>query len=238
VDVEAGAAENTWASADCVISEVPAVPGAQTLDMLATAAVVTLAEWMGRPSVLLDITHHDRNLCEDIDLSRTVGRLDVSHPLVFHVERGEPAKGVFERVKEKLRTLPARGLYQSRPIFKPEISLEYRRSTDPISQSKLFAGSTIVSSVPEAVAKRPYLIQIEASVRPGGLHIKWIYSRNIHRASTIEKVAESYVRVLRLLMKHSLEREAEYSPSDFPDIDLSPDDLARIVAEIDPHSQS
>ncbi len=48
--------------------------------------------------------------------------------------------------------------------------------------------------------KRQYLIDITGSVREERFCLAWTYSEHVHRRATIERVAHSYIEVLRTLI--------------------------------------
>ena len=59
--------------------------------------------------------------------------------------------------------------------------------------------------------------------------MEWAYSDELHARRTIEAVAESFIRKLRRLIEHCVLREVrEYTPSDFPLVDLNERQLAQI----------
>jgi non-ribosomal peptide synthase protein (TIGR01720 family) len=82
--------------------------------------------------------------------------------------------------------------------------------------------------------RRSYLIDVEAQVRGGELQVEWVYSQAVHERETIERVAESYIGSLRKLIAHCLLPEAgSFTPSDFPEAELTQKDLDDLIAELD-----
>ena len=65
--------------------------------------------------------------------------------------------------------------------------------------------------------------------------MSWAYSEVAHRRETIERVAEDFISALRKIIAHCQSPEAGgYTPSDFPDADLSQselDDLAAMIGQ-------
>ncbi len=67
----------------------------------------------------------------------------------------------------------------------------------------------------------------------GQLQLTWNYSKNIHRQTTIEKLAQSFMDALEELIRHCQSPEAGgFTPSDFPEADLSQDELDDLMSEI------
>jgi len=68
-----------------------------------------------------------------------------------------------------------------------------------------------------AQGRRGYAIEINGGIFDGQLQMTWTYSEGLHRRSTIEKLAESFIEALRSLIEHcEAEEGAEVIPSDFP----------------------
>jgi non-ribosomal peptide synthase protein (TIGR01720 family) len=79
--------------------------------------------------------------------------------------------------------------------------------------------------------ERRYLLDVEASVTGGGLRVEWEYNERIHRRETIERLAGSYIEALERLIDHCLgEGGGGFTPSDFPDAELSQTDLDDLIA--------
>jgi non-ribosomal peptide synthase protein (TIGR01720 family) len=56
---------------------------------------------------------------------------------------------------------------------------------------------------------RPYVIDLFAYCLENRLHLRWGYSENIHKCSTVEKLAADFVTALRSLIKICLSGEKE-----------------------------
>ncbi|MEE8585812.1 MAG: amino acid adenylation domain-containing protein, partial [Acidobacteriota bacterium] len=79
-------------------------------------------------------------------------------------------------------------------------------------------------------APRRYLLDIQAWVSQGRLHVEWTYSRNLHRQSSIESLSDSFTATLRTLIEHCMSAEAGgCTPSDFPLARLSQEELDRLA---------
>ena len=80
---------------------------------------------------------------------------------------------------------------------------------------------------------RTYLLEVLGFVAGRQLQWQWVYSENVHRRATIERLADSFVEVLRTLMTHRQSPEAgEYTPADFPLLKLNQQKLDQLMAKI------
>src|SRR6185369_142750 len=94
-------------------------------------------------------------------------------------------------------------------------------------------GATLETSAPTRSPRQQlrYLLEINGSVSEGQLRLSWIYSSNRHRSETIERLANDFIETLRLLIDHCVNLEDRgFTPSDFPEADLSQTELDDLIA--------
>jgi non-ribosomal peptide synthase protein (TIGR01720 family) len=64
--------------------------------------------------------------------------------------------------------------------------------------------------------------------------VRWSYSGEIHRAETVERLAELYLTILRELIAHCLSPQAGgVSVADFPLAQLAGEELDGVLSEVD-----
>ena len=79
--------------------------------------------------------------------------------------------------------------------------------------------------------RRAHTLDINGGILEGRLRVLWTFSSNIHRRSTIERVADEFLGALRRVIAHCQSPDAGgYTPSDFPFADLSQAELDDLVA--------
>jgi non-ribosomal peptide synthase protein (TIGR01720 family) len=258
-----GRDKNTELSADTItvslnakdtqalLKEVPKAYQTQINDVLLTALAQALYQWTKKSIYLIDLKGHGREaLFEDIDLLRTVGWFTTVFPVTMSLE-GAPELGeLLKSIKEQLRRIPNRGigygllryfcddpdivkLLQSLP--QAELSFDYLGQFDQIlphsSPFKLLDDS--YGQMRSSRGKRKYLVEIEGGIIGDQLHLRWKYSKNIHKNSTIENLAQGFMEALSKLIDHCLAPTAGgYTPSDFPEADLSQEELDELLAQI------
>jgi non-ribosomal peptide synthase protein (TIGR01720 family) len=80
---------------------------------------------------------------------------------------------------------------------------------------------------------RSHLLEINSMVAGDRLRVNWAYSENVHRRANVEALAGSYMEALRDLVEHCASAEAGgFTPSDFPDADLSQKSLDRLMSRL------
>ncbi|ROP36112.1 non-ribosomal peptide synthase protein (TIGR01720 family)/amino acid adenylation domain-containing protein [Saccharothrix texasensis] len=223
----------TAAETDALLRDVPGVYRTQVNDVLLTALGRVLADWTGRPRVLVDLEGHGREeLFADVDLSRTVGWFTTVFPVALDLPGNDRAPGsdwgtALKSVKEQLRAVPGRGLgygalrhlARTAPACDPRVSFNYLGRFDADQRDlELFA---------DPRAPRPHLLDVVGQVRGDRLEFRFHYSENAHDRDTVAHLADGFAAALRGIVAHCAEPGAGgRTPSDFP--------LARLTqAEVD-----
>ncbi|HWI16713.1 MAG TPA: amino acid adenylation domain-containing protein [Vicinamibacterales bacterium] len=235
-------ARNTSASAEDVVvslspamtqallTEVPAAYRSQINDALLTALTRALAAWTQDEAIRIVLEGHGREeLFDDVDLSRTVGVFTSFFPVVLSRVPGEGPGQTLSRVKERLRSVPERGLrfglltYMSPEGLSrepaAEISFNYLGRFDGDGRSQIFSGLAEESSgaANSAAGLRRYVLDVNGILNGSTLEFNWTFSRNLHDRDTIQAVANTFVRELELLVEHCRdEKSGGYTASDFP----------------------
>ncbi len=153
---------------------------------------------------------------------RGVPRHGLSYGLLRYLAADDPA------IAEAMHRLP-----------RPAISFNYLGDATSFDASQAAAlGSVRVAAEAPGMVRsphtpRPHLLEATASVRADALQVQWTFSRRLHRATTIEALARSFLNHLRALITHCLNAETVgYSPADFPEANLDQEQLERLLQEL------
>ncbi|WP_461118798.1 amino acid adenylation domain-containing protein [Saccharothrix stipae] len=225
-----------------VLRDVPGVYRTQVNDVLLTALGRVLADWTGRPRVLLDLEGHGREeLFADVDLSRTVGWFTTVFPVALDLPDRDRASDdrapdewgtALKSVKEQLRAVPGRGigygalrhLARTAPACDPRISFNYLGRFD--------ADQRDLELSADPRAPRPHLLDVVGQVRGDRLEFTFHYSEHNHDRDTISRLADGFAAALRGIVAHCAEPGAGgRTPSDFPLADLTQAEVDRITGE-------
>jgi amino acid adenylation domain-containing protein/non-ribosomal peptide synthase protein (TIGR01720 family) len=223
----------------------------QINDLLLTALVQAAARWSGNQSLLIDLEGHGREpLFDDVDVTRTVGWFTTHFPVLLRLEEKMSPGEALRAVKEQLRQIPNRGIgygmlrylsdetgivEQLQALPQPEVSFNYLGQLDQVlPQTGPF--KLAAEAVGETQSRRgllSHLLRVNANVSGGELQVLWTYSRNLYEQATIEKLGQEFQHALESLIAECLSvQSASYTPSDFPDADLSQKDLDSIFASL------
>ncbi|WP_342781545.1 amino acid adenylation domain-containing protein [Amycolatopsis rhizosphaerae] len=245
-DVEVVACSLTAEQTRALLHAVPEAAPVQAVEVLIAALARTVAEWSGRPRVLLDTEGHGREPLgdDDVDLSRTVGWFTSIHPLVVTADepgaalrsaktarRGVPNGGVGygllrylrdDEAAERVRALPESSLlFNYLGQFEQGTEAERRWSMAPEP----------TGPAQDERAVRRYLLEVSALVRDGTLHLRWTYSPGAHRRATIERLAGRFgEHVDELVAVARTSAGALTTPEDFPLATVDEQVLGRLLA--------
>lgn len=234
-----------------LLQDVPNTYRTQINNVLLAALGYTFKQWTGHSSLLVDLEGHGREeIFDDVDLSRTVGWFTTIFPVLLELANANNLGDTLQKIKEQMRRLPNRGFdysvlrylsnqteiiekLQAQP--QPEVIFNYLGQFDQLlpqlSLFKLAKESTGGNHSPRG--NRLYLLEVEGMVINSQLQLQWSYSVNFHRQETVEKLAQGMVEALRSLIIYCQTAEVNnYTPEDFPDADISQDQLDQVFAEL------
>jgi non-ribosomal peptide synthase protein (TIGR01720 family) len=211
-------------------------------EILLSATAQVLANWTGQSEMVIDIEGHGReNLDETLDLTRTVGWFTTIYPVrVSH--RQADWRATLKSVKEALRGAPRRGfgygllrhVIKDQALIKsrPAVAMNYLGRFDRVlpADSPLRVAGEGYGQLYDPAGQRPYVLQVVSLVLDRRLETNWIYSKRLHKQTTIEFVAEDYLRTLRRIITAAGSSERDVvTPADFPDAELTPLELERVL---------
>ncbi|MBE2201321.1 MAG: hypothetical protein IAE79_22095, partial [Anaerolinea sp.] len=79
------------------------------------------------------------------------------------------------------------------------------------------------------LGERVHLLDVNGAVLDGRLQITWVYSRNLHRQETIDRLADDFAVCLEALIDHCLSPDAGAdTPADFPLAELDAEELGNL----------
>lgn len=235
-----------------LLQEVPSAYNTQINDVLLTALAQSWATWTGASGLLVELEGHGREqLWEDVDWSRTVGWFTSRFPLMLQLGEtvNQPGEAL-KSIKEQLRNVPSKGIgygilrylspdmtvrEQLKNQIQPEVSFNYLGQFDSLQSESIFLGFAQEDTgfIQSPSGKRSYLLELNGLVVEGKFQLDWTYSENIHKETTVEHLANDFIKALNSLIEHCVSPDTgSYTPSDFPDVALSQSELDNLVAEI------
>jgi non-ribosomal peptide synthase protein (TIGR01720 family) len=227
------------------------VYGTEINDVLLTALLQALSDWIGGRSILIDVEGHGReSIVEAVDISRTMGWFTSVFPVLLDLKEANNPGDALKSIKEQLRCVPNRGIgygvlrYLSgdkeiaeklAALPQAELSFNYMGQFDQVlPESSLFAWATETRGpVRSLEGRRSHLLAIKGRIANSQLQMEWIYNENLYRHSTMEQLAQRFMSGLQALITHCKSPDAGgYTPSDFPEVGLSQKELDKVIDRI------
>jgi amino acid adenylation domain-containing protein/non-ribosomal peptide synthase protein (TIGR01720 family) len=234
-----------------IFQELSSVYNTRIDEFLLVPLVRTIGRWTGNKSVLIDLEKDGREEgVLSVDISRTIGRFTLNFPILLASSESGSIEEDIKNTKEQIRRVTNSGVgygllrycIEDRAIRNrlgelptAEVSFNYSGSFDEsitvapfIRFTKEKKGSNC-----DPFIHRSHLLQIESYIMDNQLQIEWTYSQNIHRSSSIESLAREYLESLNLLIKHCRSSQGVYTPSDFPNAELTQDEINQLITLLD-----
>jgi amino acid adenylation domain-containing protein/non-ribosomal peptide synthase protein (TIGR01720 family) len=229
----------------------------QVQEVLLTALLSAANNWTGQSYLLLDLEGHGReNLFDEIDLTRTVGWFTSLYPVLLQSEGHSQPGDLLKAVKEQVRQVPNKGIGYGMLRYlcedsKTQEALAALPKADVIFNylgqfDALYSGTPLFQQAAENIGPlhsplgmRTHLLEIYGGVENGCLVMRFVYSQNVHRQATIEKLASDFLEQLQALIKHCLAPDAGgHTPSDFKGARLSQGQLDKFLSRLQGHKRS
>jgi amino acid adenylation domain-containing protein/non-ribosomal peptide synthase protein (TIGR01720 family) len=222
----------------------------QVSDVLLTALVLAFREWTGEESMLVDLEGHGREeITEEFDVQRTVGWFTAIFPIRLDVSGVAGPIEALKRVKEQVRSVPRGGIgygilkyltedqrlaAELRGLPTAEIGFNCVVQKGSVLSNRDHIRPSLESPALMTIGQRerPYALMITGQVVEGQLTVNWEYSSNLHKASTIERLARLSIESVREIIRQSRLGDTNFTPADFPQASIGQKDLDALIAAI------
>ncbi len=206
---------------ELLLRDIPRAYGVQIIDVLVAALADVLAKWTRNDWLLFDSVDFGRNVipnADDLDLSRTVGWFSMNRHLALQRgDHNEPDE-LLKSIKTQLQGMPNRALGYELLLYgsedkdtvaklqklpRAEVALNYSgyQYSDQMRSNAEFTGAyEYPGSLWNLEDRRPYILDCSVQVVDGQLITYWRYSKNLHKQSTIKRLAEEYIQWLQALL--------------------------------------
>ncbi|MDQ1558181.1 MAG: hypothetical protein QOD32_1241 [Pyrinomonadaceae bacterium] len=250
---------------DILLREVPRRLRAQVEEVLVLGVVEALREWGGNQSVVVECEGHGREPVAGVDVTQTVGWFTTLYPVRFtkttegdmtcdsrSATSDNGGVTITERLREvrdQLRGVPRKGLgygllkyvgqAEALAGVNAEVSFNYLGQWDA-NLGGLFHGAQESAGESQWEGEeRSHLIEVHGSVSGARLRMVWTYSRNLHKAETMERVAALFRRTVEQVVAACVGEcdaglclEDESAEAESSDFSLSDAELSDLLAEV------
>ncbi|MER6082909.1 amino acid adenylation domain-containing protein [Streptomyces sp. NPDC001833] len=188
-----------------LLRQAAARRGAEPEHLMLAALARTLTEATGGDTCAIDVERHGREpLFDDVDLTRTVGWFTSVQPLLLTRPESGAMDAWIDVVAEHTRTPAGRGIGHGLARYlrgddstapAAQLSFNYhgRRDTAPAGDAPLRPLPRSLGEHVDPEQRRSHLVEIEAAVLDGELHLEWRYAADLFDAGTVRELAERHL---------------------------------------------
>ena len=213
-----------------------------TEELLMAALLKTIGKWKPLDEITIGLERHGRDFENDaIDLSQTVGWFTAYFPLKFGQLQTSDIERLIIATKETYRTIPNGGMGYGELRYThgalaheryPDIVFNFLGNAYKASNSMTV--TPLTKGLRDPKTERSYVWEINCLIKDECLHISWSYANALYTKEFIQDLLENYKSNLKLLLTHCTEENTgSYTSSDFPEAQLSQDDLDSLLNMID-----
>jgi non-ribosomal peptide synthase protein (TIGR01720 family) len=233
-----------------LLHEMPRSHGVHVQDVLLTAVAEALTLWTGADNLLLDVEGLGRDgVGEDVDYSRTVGWFTTMYPVLLEIVNTDKPLDALHAVKATLRGIPNHGIgygalrYLSddakasklSDLPQAEVNFLYQGQRSP---RPLTAGCFDVAHGPLGALHSPrtplkYRLSLNTWIEADRLHMDWIYSSQVYRRETVERLVQQFIGYLQSIIAASRTSEQTAWRSEAMEFDWDSSDVKDIAAAIE-----
>ena len=212
-------------------------------DLLITALLSTVCELTEQNQLCLGLERHGRDSdITQLDASNTVGWFTSFFPVTLKHDVDTLSERI-KSVKEQLRAIPNKGIgygllkYLSDvPDIKkilnqsPQIIFNYLGVRHNTFEQLGTTFDFQLEGSRSSLSERTYGLEINAFISDKKLCMNWVYSADVYEESILTELVNGFSTKLKELIDHcSNVEKGSYTPSDFPEAELSQDDLDSLM---------
>jgi amino acid adenylation domain-containing protein/non-ribosomal peptide synthase protein (TIGR01720 family) len=235
------------AQTTALVRDVPAAYNTRINDILISALVRAFSGWRGKNEIAINLEGHGReNVLDGVDISRTVGWFTSVFPVCLQDPQGGLAN-LIQQTKRTLADIPQRGIGYGLlrylfnvsaviPDAEPMVQFNYLGQWDNVSfdDPDVSMPSAQILSLVDQVSVDPrngrqHALEIEARIAQGCFEIDWYFDDAILSSREAEDIATRYCAALDEIIAHCSCATLVRVPSDYPDADLTDDELRALI---------
>lgn len=232
---------------DSILKEVSTSFGVKVNEILLTALLMATNSWKGIDSLCVEMEGHGREpIFSDIDFFNSVGWFTTVFPVFLSLDTEMKIGSNLKRIKDQVRGVPNKGMtygvlrYLSEKkseVEKVEISspivFNYLGIENHLESKTLGIGRRLMKNMRNAKSERHHFLEFNISVVQKKIIVDCAYSQKLHHAKTIHHLMELFENALKDIIEQcSSSEDHSYSPSDFPEINISLDDLDALLEQL------
>lgn len=235
------------ATTDLLLTKANIPFNTKTEELLILALVDVICNWANSEYLYFGMERHGRDMQNDeaLELSSTVGWLTAYFPVKIKNHQAELGSKI-KLIKEDLRKIVDSGAnygilkYLNKTVevdsvsnYSPEIVFNFlgRQTGNPKDTAST---EFLTKGFRSLMSERNYLFEINSFVMNNKLLINWEYSLDAYKSETVQSLLNDYEQKLKQLITFCTNSdEVQYTPSDFPEVQMDQDDLDDLINSLE-----
>ena len=227
---------------EALLGDCHSAYGTQVQDLLLAALADVMGDWLNTDRITVELESHGRSAWDQgPDLSRSVGWHTSRYPLLLSAHRDLEQSII--STKETLRRVPEQGIGYGLLRLDPALDLgaagllsfNYLGRVDQwLGASQLWRlARPMCPGMRAANSPRSHLLDVNALVVDGRLHLEWRYAPQVHPHALVSELARQFQQRLSTLLDHCLAPAmGRATASDFADSGLSDDEFMGLLEQL------
>lgn len=228
-------------STKSLLHEVPGTYQIKPDELLLIALLFSLREFTGKKNMCIGLEKHGREVIDSkAQYSNVVGWFTSYFPLSFVVDSDLSTDEILKVLKSQIRNVPQGGIGYGihRYLLKrnelkcsPQVLFNYLGGLD-FAKNEWDHVNFVFDKARAMESERENLIELNIFGSAHQLRCVWSFSKKHFKDDMIKKLVESYHQHLQKLIAHCINTDsAGFTPSDFPEAEISQDDLDHLLSQ-------
>lgn len=212
----------------------------RTEELLITAFIDAIGTWCGNKKIAVGFERHGRDtIGSQLDVSKTVGWFTSEFPLQFEFQPNNSIETQIIAVKEKLRSIPNGGIgygglrYITKifgDIASPEIVFNFLGTQIRSQSNKAHKITWLNKNLRDPRSETDYKLEVNIGIVDDVVKGSFSFGKNVHEVKTMNTLINDFNNRIQAICEFCNQAEkGRYTPSDFPDVEISQDDLDSLL---------
>ncbi len=232
---------------ELLLQKVPKHKSIRINELLLCGMMMALKDWNNIKRLRVEMEGHGReSLFDDSTFFSSVGWFTAIFPVLLELNESLEVEDNLKQIKEQVRNVPNKGITYGMLRYLSEseevrmdlscttsVLFNYLGVENESGKRILGKGKTVVEEARSPSGERYHCLELNIKVQDMILEVSCAYSKSLYHQNTIDSFMDEYQKNLIKLIDHCISSEKQsYTPSDFPEADISQGDLDALLGQL------
>lgn len=223
-----------------VTNTLPQSFDAKVNEILMAIVSKTVSKWKDKSVLVLETEGHGReSLDEEIKFHDSVGWFTTVYPILLKIDHDRDSHSNLQYIKNEVRGIPSKGLsfgvckylkddgvHRDKFEYKADVLFNYLGNSVAIKSDVLGSGMMLKNHLRSEHSERHHPLEFNVYIKEGRMVWEISYVESYSNEGEINDLVEKLKKEIIALSKATeVERQHNYVPSDFEDVDFDEEDL-------------